>query len=309
MAQPAQAPRVSPLARVTKGKQDRPLKVVVYGQAGIGKSTFAAGAPSCIFLPTEDGTDQLEVSRLPRPETLADVFASIDALTLESHPYKTLALDTLGGIERLVWADVCRAGNKLDIEAFGYGKGYIAAVDTWRVLLAKLERMQRDKGMHVILVDHAVARTHKMPDADPFQRWRPSVHEKAADLLAGWSDAVLFATEQVVAIERKGKARGTSDGARVLRTNWAATHDAKNRFNLPDPTPLDWKEFRAATLDAAAIRGRCLELLPSIPADKQDAARAAIDGAGDDAGKLAALLNRLQQLTTDTTPATKDEAQ
>jgi hypothetical protein len=283
----------SPLARVTRGKQARPLKVLVYGQAGIGKSTFASQAPAPLFLPTEDGTDQLDVARAERPQSWADVLALVDALTTETHPYKTLAIDTLGGVERLCWAEVCSAGKKSDIEAFGYGKGYIAAVDTWRALLARLERLQRERGLHVVLVDHAVSRTHKLPDADPFQRWRPSLHDKAADLLEGWCDAVLFATEQVVAVERKGKVRGTSSGDRVLRTTWSATHDAKNRFGLADPLPLSWADFLEGALNTAAIRARCLELIAQLPDDKRGKATAALEQAGDDPGALAGVLNRL----------------
>jgi hypothetical protein len=293
-------PTTSPLARVTRGKQDRPLKVLVYGQAGIGKSTFASQAPGPLFLPTEDGTNQLDVFRLERPSTWAEVLAVPRALGTEQHEHKTLVIDTLGGLERLCWAHVCQTGGKPDIEAFGYGKGYVAAVDAWRVFLAELEAMQRAKGVHVVLLDHATARNHKLPDADPFQRWRPSIHDKAADLIEGWCDAVLFATEQVVAVKQNGKARGMSVGGRVLRTTWSATHDAKNRFNLADPLPLSWEDFRAGTLDIEAIRSRCAELIAQLPAEKQSKAQAALTAAGDDPGALSGVLNRLHLTTAPT---------
>jgi hypothetical protein len=304
MAQQAIRPTTSPLARVTRGKQDRPLKVLVYGQAGIGKSTFASQAPEPLFLPTEDGTDQLNVTRVDRPATWAEVLAVPRACAAEAHPYKTLVIDTLGGVERLCWSEVCRIGDergqKASIEAFGYGKGYIAAVDQWRIFLAELEAMQRAKGMHIVLVDHAVARNHKLPDADPFQRWRPSIHDKAADLIEGWCDAVLFATEQVVAVKREGKMRGVSSGDRVLRTNWSATHDAKNRFSLADPLPLSWEDFRAGTLDAEAIKTRCAELIAQLPVEKQGKAQATLAAAGDDPGALSGVLNRLNLTTAPT---------
>ena len=44
------------LASITRGKQERPLRVIVHGVEGVGKSTFGADAPSPVFLCAEDGT-------------------------------------------------------------------------------------------------------------------------------------------------------------------------------------------------------------------------------------------------------------
>lgn len=38
---------------ITSGINDKPLKVVVYGPEGIGKSTFAAQFPEPLFIDTE----------------------------------------------------------------------------------------------------------------------------------------------------------------------------------------------------------------------------------------------------------------
>ena len=40
-------------------------RVLVYGVEGIGKSTFAAGAPSPVFIQTEDGLGSLAVDHFP----------------------------------------------------------------------------------------------------------------------------------------------------------------------------------------------------------------------------------------------------
>ena len=53
--------RKSRLSEVTSGRVDRPPRLVVYGVEGIGKSTFAAGAPNTIFLGPENGTETLDV--------------------------------------------------------------------------------------------------------------------------------------------------------------------------------------------------------------------------------------------------------
>ena len=53
------------IASIRKGKVIKPPRVLVYGTEGVGKSTFAASAPSPIFVPTEDGQDQIECDKFP----------------------------------------------------------------------------------------------------------------------------------------------------------------------------------------------------------------------------------------------------
>ena len=77
------------LAAVKKGRIKQPLRVIVYGQEGVGKSTFAACAPSPIFLCAESGTNHLDIARFPAPEQWSDVFDAVDLLTRQEHDYKT----------------------------------------------------------------------------------------------------------------------------------------------------------------------------------------------------------------------------
>ena len=52
----------------------------------------------------------------------------------------------------MVWQHTAQTHNQPDIEAFGYGKGYLAALDTWRSFLDGVN------AQHPILVEvHIVA--------------------------------------------------------------------------------------------------------------------------------------------------------
>ena len=53
--------------QITSGVLSTPLKVVIYGPEGIGKSTFAAQAPGALFIDTEGSTARMNVRRLPAP--------------------------------------------------------------------------------------------------------------------------------------------------------------------------------------------------------------------------------------------------
>lgn len=56
---------------VTTGIQNSPVKTVLYGPEGIGKSTFASHFPNPVFIDTEGGTKRLNVKRLPQPTSWA----------------------------------------------------------------------------------------------------------------------------------------------------------------------------------------------------------------------------------------------
>lgn len=288
------------LSQVVKGKIDRPPLIVLYGTDGVGKSTFAANAPKPIFIGAENGTDQLDVARMPRVSTWQDILESVDELGTQKHEYKTLVLDSADWAEPMLWKELCRRHGKKDIEAFGYSKGYNVALDDWAVLLSKLERARDASGMGVIVLAHSIVRTFKNPFADgDFDRYEMSLHPKAAGKWRQWADCVFFATYEQFAREVGGRAKGVTTGARVVHTERGAAFDAKNRFNLPEVLPLDYAAFAAAVedqrpADPKELKAKIDLMIPEVkdPATLERV-QAAVTAAGTDATMLKAVVNRL----------------
>ena len=54
------------MLNIIEGKEKRPLKIVVYGPEGIGKSTFASQFPDPLFIDTEGGTSNLNIRQIGR---------------------------------------------------------------------------------------------------------------------------------------------------------------------------------------------------------------------------------------------------
>lgn len=242
---------MSVLQNVVRGKISKPIRVLLYGVEGIGKSTFAASAPKPIFLGAEDGTSELDVARLPEPKSWADVFGMVTELTTGEHEFKTLVIDTLDWLEPLCWDAVCTRGDdkgrrKNSIEDFGYGKGYAAALDEWRKLVALVERMRAERSMHVITLAHCQIKTFKNPGGDDYDRYELKLHPKAGGMLKEWCDCVLFANYETLVDDSSGRAKGISTGKRVVQTQRTAAWDAKNRYGFPEQMPLAWKEFAGA---------------------------------------------------------------
>jgi hypothetical protein len=256
---PLKPPSKMTLANIVKGKVKEPFTVTMHGVEAVGKSTFASNAPKPIFIDGEDGTKRLEVERFPRPDTWEDVKEALRVLELDEHAYQTLVVDTLDWLEPLLWEHICRRDSKSDIEAYGYGKGYVAALDEWRVFLAAIERLRRVRRMNVILLAHSWIKPFKNPLGEDFDRYEMKLHPKAAGLMKEWPDTVLFANFETLAVkdEKTKRVRGAATGVHLLYTERTAAWDAKNRSGLPAEMPLDWATFISALEggpDPATIR-------------------------------------------------------
>lgn len=301
---PVRAPRVT-LASVVRRANTAPLRVLLHGVEGVGKTTWGAGAPGAIILGPEDGIPRAlgEVPHFPPPDggwTWLDVVDAVRALAGGEHQHLTLVIDTLDWLEPLLWRQVCAAAGVDSIEDVGggYGKGHTAALDGWRGLIAELEQLRRAKGMGVVLLAHSVIRSFKNPVGEDYDRFELKLNQKAAGLWKEWPDAVLFACHDDVASKdsRTKRVRGVSTGARVLRTVHHAAYDAKNRLNLPEELPLAWADFAAAVemgpgLRAAEMRAAIEAQIATLePADAVKATDA-LTRAGEDLTKLAELDN------------------
>ena len=53
---------------------------MLFGVQGVGKSTFGASAPSPIFIPCEDGLNDIDCHRFPLAESFGDVLGAISEL-------------------------------------------------------------------------------------------------------------------------------------------------------------------------------------------------------------------------------------
>lgn len=267
MAQPA-APRRMTMAKVTKGPVLQAPRVLLYGAEGIGKSTFASGAPAPIWL-GELGTQHLDVSRFPAIERWQDVLDAIHTLTEENHDRKTLVIDGLAEIEGHIWQHLCAANKWANIEHLDYGKGYIAAVDEWRRLVFALERLHQKKDMGIVLIGHSVVKQTRPPEGEAYDKHVLTIHDKAAGLLRRLVDYVLFAQIPVTTVKGADKrVRGKTDGVRLFHAQPSATFDAKSRPSLPTPLPLSWEAFASAraTHDPAHRVARATETMANIKA-------------------------------------------
>ena len=254
---------MSALASIITGAKPGPRRMLVYGTAGIGKSTFAACAPAPIVVQTEDGLGEIDCHKFPVAASFDEVMSHLGALYQEEHAYRTVVIDSLDWLERLIWAKVCSVRQVASIEDIGYGKGYTFALQYWRDILDGLSALRDRKGMTVVLIAHAKIERFEDPTCDAYDRYVPRLHKTAAAMVAEWCDEVLFASYKVFTKAtdegfNQKRVQGLGSGERVLKTTERPAHLAKNRLNLPDELPLAWADFARHLTASNAVAAACV---------------------------------------------------
>jgi len=238
------------LSTIALTENTQPPRLVVYGVDGIGKSTFATGAPSPVWVPTVDGIAPTGMPSFPIVSAYPQVLEALRALARGGHTYRTVVLDSLDWIERLIHDWVATERGKENIEDIGYGKGYTFAMEHWETVLKALDYL-RDKGMSVVCIAHAEIKRFDSPETEPYERYQMKLHKSASALIREWADIVGFANREVIVEStdvgyNKEARRGVSTGRRVLYTDERPSHLAKNRYALPAKIDLTWVALREA---------------------------------------------------------------
>jgi hypothetical protein len=271
---PAQAeqPANKFLEYVTRPAPKRPTACILFAGEGWGKTSFAAQAPSPIFLciGQETGLFTLvnsgrlpQVPHFPEPaQKWSEVHQSLNLLLSQQHPFKTLCIDTIGGCETLLHQEVCDSCFGSDWGETGFGafnRGVRQSVPLLSKFLAKIDEL-RDRGMSIILLAHCNVTPFRSPDSADYDRYQPAVTKDSWAVLHRWADCVLFGHRRAPQLagganrKAKGKLLNT-DQPRVLMTERCAAWDAKNRHGLPPEIPCGSSSEEAWANFTKAMKG------------------------------------------------------
>ncbi|MEI6628629.1 MAG: ATP-binding protein [Alphaproteobacteria bacterium] len=225
-----------------------PPKIILYGRNGIGKSRFALKAPNPIFLDLDENIYELPITSnktLGIPiKTYEDVMAFFGILFNQDHEFKTLVVDSLSSLEKLVIEKVLKDSNKSSLASFQYGQGYQKMMPLWEDFLQKLKNLWEYKKIIIILLAHFKEKREENLTGASYLQYKINLYEKASELLRNWCSCVLFADDEIIledeAIEFNRKISKVKNSTRVIHTDGGTTFLAKNTYNLPPKLPLDW---------------------------------------------------------------------
>jgi hypothetical protein len=179
-------------------KMDKPPRILISGRPKIGKTTLASEFPNPVFLQTEDGENEVEISTFGEINSYEEYYNLLADLYHKDHDFKTVVTDTATALEKLIFDKVVRDNPTTEkgkpvksIEDYGYGKGYILAEHYWRELMEGWQALRRDRGMFIVLLAHETVETHRPPDGEPFNRYSIALNSRAREYLIGEFDVIL----------------------------------------------------------------------------------------------------------------------
>lgn len=309
---------------IIKGRKKMPFNVILFGVPGIGKSSWAAGyededgawhdgAPKPIFVGSEEN-DELQVDRFPIPESFDDFNKQLTNLIANPRGYKTVVVDTLDAIEKLVHKKILAMDQKQTGSMMaahgGYGKAYEKA-ETELLHTRALLKSLRDKcGMNVILLAHS----KKVRAVDTvlgleYDTYELNLHAKAQAIFCDWVSAILFANYVAKKKDNDNSDRvfAMGHGERELFTAKRPGHLGKNRYNLPYEMSLEFGEFFQAyeafytgkekLRQPAELIKEINGLLTNVSDSKLvETISKTVEGAQDNAIKLTKILGRVNEL-------------
>ena len=300
------------LENVISGPQLRPDIITVHGPDGVGKTTFAAGAPKPIFIVPEDGAGNLDVTSMPVPKSYSEIKAQIGELTHQAHEYQTLVIDSADWVEDMISDEICKNRGWVTLKDPGWAKGTDELLNIYRGFTKSLSELRKTKQMNIILIVHSEIKEFNDPLPEggtaKYDRFQIKLQNKISSHVKEFSENVLFLNYEIYVKKDKRDTKHSAygDGKRVLYTERRPAFDAKNRYDLPFnielPKEIPWNAYalareagRAKLEDPTVLREKIKALLESNEDQTfTNAVCTSVTNAGGDARRLFKILQRLE---------------
>lgn len=218
--------------------ETKSIVATVLGDAGVGKSTFAATFPKPIFIRAEDGLATIDVDAFPVLSKVEDLWEQLKVLIHEEHGYKTVVIDSVTKLETMfidyVLANDPKQPKSINTAMGGYGAGF-AAVASMHSRVRKAAAILASKGINVVFIAHADTVNIELPDDDPYMRYDLRLNKKSVSFYVDDVDLVGFIKLETFIRNEEGKrAKALSDGTRLLVCYATAANVSKNRFGIKE---------------------------------------------------------------------------
>lgn len=221
------------------------IKMLLYGEPGVGKSVFALKAPKPFFVCTDGNYEWLdEFGADPNAHKNVSSWADMkDVLESDFDGYETVVVDLLEDGFKWCEQEYC-VRNKIEhVSDVVYGKAYDATRNEFFITISKLLSMDK----HVILICHGITFTTKDRRGVEHTRYAPSsrIPDKVLDMIEG---RVRYCLRCYTAAEEE------PDG-KITKKRFLSLVPKENEFGIirgvdenviPHDIPLDFDEFARA---------------------------------------------------------------
>ena len=245
----------------------KPEKLVVEGEAGAGKTTFACSShtkkePAFVINADDGGENVFHKTGInlihdciptgdvkENAEKWDQLMATLREIASEKSGIKRIIIDSVDKVEILAQAKTCSLHKLTHIEDMGYGKGFAYSRGEMQKLLSGLNYLRDTQEIQPILVCHTQVRTINKPTMEPYDSFVLKLHRSLCGDIMEWADVILFVAFETIVKKidsgfNRKDSRAIQSGKRFLYTSGSMGVDAKNRFDLPAEIPADWNEYQ-----------------------------------------------------------------
>jgi len=228
-------------------------KVMVYGGSGLGKTTLAMLLGDPVFIGTDDGGGVMRHpvtgERLKVVQGIDDYQDVRDVLNsdlFESH--QDIVIDTITEVQRwmiphmLVNIKKQGGGNAINLEDYGFHKGYRHWFETMELLLTDLNQWVR-KGKNVVLLAQATGIRMTNEGGEDFKVAGPDLYHddkfSILNLVTQWCDHIFRIHYTSVVVDKK---KVSSTNQRAIYIHPRAEFIAKSRTISEDYPCVEFKD-------------------------------------------------------------------
>ena len=218
------------------------IRMLLYGEPGVGKSVFASKAPKPFFITTDGNYEWLEDFGAD-PKAHAQVSSWSEAKAAFAQPYddyETIVVDLLEDMFKWCEYEYCTRTKIEHISDVGYGKGYDITRNEFFLEISKL--LGRDK--NIILITHGITFVTKDRRGVEHTKYAPSsrIPDKVMDMIEG---RLRYCLRCYL------KAEEQSDGT-ILKKRYLSVVPKENEFGIargldedkvPHDIELEFSEF------------------------------------------------------------------
>lgn len=257
--------------RTTQGKF-----LMLYGEAGEGKTSLAAQFPAPLFVVTsgEQGIFLLKqrsvVSQNLPVIALDELFPhefipqgtghpgwkkcmeTLEMFRDDDHPYQTLVIDSVSGLQDLCFQHCASQlfDGDMDSEAFtGWFRGYSKAAEAfWSAEFLPIILSIVARGLNVVLVAHQDYKQVENPSGPDFNRFQPALQKGIWNFTKKDLHGVFYLGREVmVVIDKKTKKKSTTGDRRFIGLAPSTYYIAKTWCTPEGITELECGESAAAS--------------------------------------------------------------
>ena len=218
------------------------IKMVLYGEPGVGKSVFACKAPKPFFICSDGNYAWLEDFGAD-PDAYVEVSSwdeAKKAFAKDYSEYETIVVDLTEDLFKWCEKEYCTRNKIEHLSDLGYGKGYDATRNEFFIEMCKLISLDKN----IIFLMHGLSITVKDRRGVEHTKYVPSsrLPDKVIDMIEGRVRYFLRCYIKDVETE-DGKVEKKRFLSLVPKPNEFGIIRGVNENEIPQDIPLDFNEF------------------------------------------------------------------